>query len=193
MKRKALGRVAALAAALGMAAPPQLFAAELLLPVTPAQQSAATVADVALGVDGSLAGQAMTLQGQPLVNQTVLMSNGQRQMTATTDAKGQFRFTGLRGGAYTVTTSRQTLTCRAWKAGTEPPNATRGLMIVQGTDTALGQCCGSEVGCGTPVTSGIAAGARDALRNPLVIGGIIAAAIAIPVAIHNSGDDDTAS
>jgi hypothetical protein len=145
-----------------------------------------------------------------LAGETVVISDGRQHLSTTTDAKGQFTFTGLRGGAYTVYTSQQTHTCRAWKDGTAPPSATRGLMIVHGNETVLGQnrwertmgrgtnCgaqvdCGDQVGCGTPVMGGAFAGARDALRNPLVIGGIVAAAVAIPVAIHNSNDDDPAS
>jgi hypothetical protein len=204
------GRVLALAAAAVMAAPSQLCAADVHLPVGARQTPATAVADIALGMDGLLTGQAMSMQGQPLAGETVVISDGRQHLSTTTDAKGQFTFTGLRGGAYTVYTSQQTHTCRAWKDGTAPPSATRGLMIVHGNETVLGQnrwertmgrgtnCgaqvdCGDQVGCGTPVMGGAFAGARDALRNPLVIGGIVAAAVAIPVAIHNSNDDDPAS
>jgi hypothetical protein len=193
MKPLACGRIAAFAAAAAMTAPPHLFSAEVLGLPAAVEAPAMRVADVALGGDGSLSGQAMSLQGQPLANLPVVITDGRQQAATTTDAKGQFRFAGLRGGAYSVHTGQQIHACRAWKAGTAPPSATRGLMVVQGHETALGQFCGSPVECGTPVTGGVFAGARDALRNPLVIGGIIAAAIAIPVAVHNSDDDDTAS
>jgi hypothetical protein len=193
MKRLACGRIAALAAAAAMTAPHNVRAADFGLPTAALEAPAMRVADVALGADGSLNGQVMTLQGQPLANQPVVITSTRQQAATTTDAKGQFRFAGLRGGAYAVHIGQQTHMCRAWKAGTAPPSATRGLMVVQGHETALGQFCGTPVECGTPVTGGVFAGAREALRNPLVIGGIVAAAIAIPVAVNNSDDDDTAS
>ena len=63
-------------------------------------------------------------------------------------------------------------------------------MIVEGQQTILGQYCGSPVvGCGSPVSAGMA-GCKELLSNPLVIGGLIAAAIAIPIAVHNADDDD---
>ena len=68
-------------------------------------------------------------------------------------------------------------------------------MVFQGDPTVLGQNCGAPV-CGTPVCGSPVYGPggriRNALANPLVVGGIAAAAIAIPVAIHNA-DDDPAS
>jgi hypothetical protein len=168
------------------------------------------VADVALGMDGLLTGQAINVQGKPLAAETVVISDGRQRLSTTTDAKGQFKFSGLRGGPYTIYTSQQSYSCRAWKEGAAPPSATRGLLIVHGNETVLGQnrwergmgrrtnyaervYCGDEIGCGTPVTGGAFAGVREALQNPLVVGGIVAAAVAIPVAIHNADDDDPAS
>ena len=207
MRRYTCGRLLALAAAAAMIAQPQCLAAEAQSPLAVTPSQATPVADVALGMDGLLTGQAVSVQGKPLAAETVVISDGRQHLSTMTDAKGQFKFTGLRGGAYMIYTSQQSYTCRAWKEGTAPPSATRGVMIVHGNETVLGQnrwersmgrqanCgeqvyCGDQIGCGTPVTGGAFGGAREALRNPLVIGGIVAAAVAIPVAIHNSNDDD---
>jgi hypothetical protein len=148
------------------------------------------VADVALDAHGALEGQAVSLQGSPLAGAAVVLDDGRQQWSTTTNADGQFRFEGVGGGQYRVQAGGQMRFCRAWKAGTAPPAATRGLMIVEGEQTMLGQYCGSPVvGCGSPVAAGMA-GAKELLSNPVVIGGLIAAAIAIPIAVHNADDDD---
>jgi hypothetical protein len=197
MKRFASGRVAAFLAIGVLLAPQQAIATEWeASEVAPAPRPVQAV-DVALSADGRLTGQAMSLQGQPLAGQSIVISNGRTVASTTTNSKGEFQFAGVRGGAYSVYTGEQTQTCRVWTAAAAPPSATRGLMIVQGDEAVLGQnrgavYCGTPVHCGTPV-GGPMTGMREALRNPLVIGGIVAAAIAIPVAIHNSNDDDPAS
>jgi hypothetical protein len=190
-----IGRVASLTAAVAMAASPGLraAAAENAAPATTALTSAAQafrIADVTLDDQGALTGQAVSLQGAPLAGAQAALDDGRQQWSTTTDAEGNFRFNGVRGGNYRVQVGGQTQFCRAWKAGTAPPAANRGLMIVAGQQTILGQYCGSPVaGCGSPVAAGMA-GAKELLSNPLVIGGLIAAAIAIPIAVHNADDDD---
>lgn len=143
--------------------------------------------DVALDADRGLRGQVVDVQGLPVANLPVTMSNAAGQWQAVTDAEGNYRVPDLRGGAYLVRVGDQLKQMRAWSPGTAPPAANRGLMMVHGNQLIRGQAfCGSPVGCGTGVGGG---GIKDVLSHPLVIGGIIAAAIAIPVAIHNSDDD----
>jgi hypothetical protein len=170
----------------------QAAAAENASPATTALTTTAQafrIADVALDERCGLTGQAVSLQGAPLAGAQVALDDGRRQWLTTTDAEGNFRFNELRGGNYRLQVGEQTQFCRAWKAGTAPPAANRGLMIVEGQQTVLGQYCGSPVNCGSPVAGGMGR-CKDLLSNPLVIGGLIAAAIAIPVAIHNADDDD---
>jgi hypothetical protein len=215
------GRAAAVVGTLGTLAAPRLAVAEtpVVPPVTtpavaplylatsaaPTATATATdtvtasfqVTDVALDAEGMLNGQALSPQGQPLANQVVVLDDGVAQRSVTAGADGRFRFDGVRGGAYRVSVANQTQFCRAWRYGTAPPAATGGLMVVQGGPTVLGQYCGSPVGCGTPVSGGFFGGGggggfRNAMRNPLVVGGVVAAAIAVPVAIANSDDDDDA-
>jgi hypothetical protein len=186
------GRLAAWTATAAMIVSPGLAGAAepaALGPPLAATSPAYCVADVALDVDGSLRGQAVTLQGQPIAGAQVLLDDGVEQVAATTDAGGQFQFDAVRGGAYRLQVGAQTQFCRAWKYGTAPPAATRGVMVVQGDQAILGQNCGGAVGCGSPVRAGLG-GCGKLLSNPLVVGGVIAAAIAIPVALANSDDDD---
>ena len=188
------GRAAALTASVALATPVPALAVEQVRPIAQTGVDAASasaptaklVTDVALDDAGALNGQAVNLQGQPLAGATVVLDDGRKQISTTADAQGQFRFADLRGGAYRVQAGQQMKMCRAWKAGTAPPAANRGLMIVDGEQTVLGQYCATPVGGG-------GSRLRELMYNPLVIGGVIAAAIAIPVALHNSDDDDPAS
>lgn len=198
------GRWAAGLATIAMIVSPRVLFAQAPLTSTPADVTSAAnstastvtaafnVTDIALDARNGLNGQALTPQGTPLAGETVVLDDGASQITTATDAAGRFRIDNLRGGAYRVQVAGQTQFCRAWRAGTAPPAANDGLMVVPGAPTVLGQYCGSPVGCGTPVGAGFA-GFREAMRNPLVVGGVIAAAIAIPVALHNSNDDEPAS
>jgi hypothetical protein len=160
--------------------------------MTPAPpDSAFRIADVELAADGTLHGQAVNAQGHALPGKYVSLDDGRRTTMTSTDAGGNFQFSGLQGGAYRVQVAGQTQFVRAWKHGTAPPSANTALMVVEGNQTILGQYCGTPVGCSTPVGGGCVR-LREALRNPVVMGGIVAAAIAIPVAIHNSNNDDPA-
>lgn len=89
-----------------------------------------------------------------------------------TDSQGQFRFAELRGGRYRVATADSVVACRAWTAGLAPPNARQSLLVVTNVYSTRGQQPINEVFC----------------FNPFLMGTIVAAAIAIPIAVHDSGD-----
>lgn len=161
MRTATLGRTAAFTATLGMIFTPAIVFAEQqpiarVLPSATSTQPAATaaatvtaafsVSDVALDSDGALRGQAVTAQGQPLANQSIVLDDGVTQTTVATDAQGQFQFDRVRGGAYRVQVADQPQFFRAWTDCTAPPSASRGLMVVEGGPTILGQYCASPVG-----------------------------------------------
>lgn len=187
-----VGRFATWTAAAMMIAGPAVAQAPQQTTPRVAEKSppAMQTVDVALDRQRGFTGQVVDVAGKPAAQKTVTLLNGKRQLQATTDAQGEFRIADVRGGAYLVRVGNQWKQVRAWAPGTAPPGANDGLMMVHGDQVVRGQAyCGSPVGCGSPVSAGFA-GMREALSHPLVIGGIIAAAIAIPVAIHNSDDDD---
>jgi hypothetical protein len=62
--------------------------------------------------------------------------------------------------------------CRCWAAGTAPPAAQGEVLLVPIGLVERGQRPIGEI-----------------LANPILIGLIIAAAIALPIAVHNSKDD----
>ena len=154
----------------GMLAPP-LLASE---PNSQTQKREAEL-DVALDANGVLTGEIRNQQGRPQANaDIVLWQTGELLQRRRTDHLGRFQFPGLRGGLYRVATSNATVACRAWTSRAAPPKSRTSLLIVANQVSARGQTPINEVFC----------------ANPFLMGTVIAAAIAIPIAIHNSGDDE---
>ncbi len=137
---------------------------------------AATASDVALSPDGTLRGQLLSPQGRGLPGVHVAVSTGARDLGSTvTNTEGRFELRGLKGGVLTLTAGQSRTTVRAWTAKAAPPAAKGDVLLVAGQSQALGQWSGF----------------KKVITNPWVIAGIVAAAVAIPVAIHNSNDDDS--
>jgi hypothetical protein len=89
-----------------------------------------------------------------------------------TSEDGRFLFAGLSGGTYVVALRSQSTACRCWAPHTAPPAAGQQLLLIDQGDLARGQRPFGEM-----------------ITNPFVIGGLIVAALAIPIAIHNSDKD----
>jgi len=160
---------------------PQSLLAE---PLVNSDPNLPRVADVALQNNGVLHGQVLDRQGKQLPITKVQLINGQDVWTTYTDQEGHFRVEGLVGSTYQVLVGGQMQVVRVWAAGTAPPSAASGLLFIQDNSVVLGQHCGSPV-CGSAVCA-----AKHPLSNPFILGGLVATAIAVPVAIHNSDDDD---
>ena len=165
--------VAVSLACLGLMIPRPALATE------PAPQTNNKVADVALANGGVLHGQVVNAQGAPVAKVEVrAATQGNFVGTAMTDDQGQFAIADLRGGVYHVGTVQNGYAFRIWDANTAPPVAQPAALIVTGEETVRGgwgkNCCGWCWQC---------------LTNPWVMGAIVAAAIAIPLAL----DDDDAS
>ncbi len=173
-RKRSWGSGLAWLAVLAMLAPTGLLsAAERPLPV------AATASDVALSPEGTLRGQVMSPQGHGLPGVHVTVSSGTRDLGSTvTAADGRFEIRGLKGGVLTLTAETTRMTLRAWTATAAPPAARSNVLLVAGQSQTLGQSW---------------RGFKKVATNPWVIAGVVAAAVAIPVAIHNSNDDDPAS
>lgn len=174
MKRMGLWKAGAVSlACLGMLIPtPLLHSALAASGNEPGDPAAAVPADVALADGGRLLGQAVDATGRPLSETSVAVTQADREVAATqADAQGRFAVTGLRGGIYRVTAGQAEGVYRLWAPGTAPPSAQPAALVVAGDgQQVLGQsgplgywlCC-----------------------NPWIVAGLVAAAIAIPVAIHN--------
>ncbi|MCS7237278.1 MAG: carboxypeptidase-like regulatory domain-containing protein [Thermoguttaceae bacterium] len=134
--------------------------------------------DVALTKDGILLGQVVDAQGVPQREVPVtLMHNGRVVGNAKTNEQGYFAFKGLKGGVYQVAAANGVASYRVWQPNLAPPGAGQGALVVANQDLTRGQiggCLGMF------------------LSRPLVVAGVVAAAIAIPVAIAVSEEEEEA-
>jgi hypothetical protein len=140
------------------------------------------VSDVALAEGGLLIGRVLDEHMRPLAAADVAISaSGRTVATTTTDNRGAFAVAGLRGGFHQIITAHAVQNCRFWPVGTEPPRATQGVRIVDAA-VVRGQWCPP------PMANRFIRNAKVWATNPFVVGGVVAAAIAIPVALNN--DDE---
>jgi hypothetical protein len=162
------------AAALGLCFPQGLLAAGVAGPRAPA------MIDVALTDGGVLVGQVVDPQGAALRKAPVSLFQRDREIARTlTDHQGYFAVRGLRGGVYQIAAAQGHGIFRVWTPGTAPPSCQQGALLIAGDPTFRGQCSGP---CGGP-----SAGPMGYwLSSPCVVGAIIGAAVAVPMAIHNS-------
>ncbi len=141
----------------------------------PSPNGAPVAVDVALGKGGVLVGQVVDVQGAAISEAPVSLRLRDKELVAAkTSPDGYFAFKGLRGGVYQITTTEGHGVYRAWAAGTAPPAAERGALLVSGADVVRGQ--GPK-----PM--------KVFLANPLLIGAAVATAVAVPVAVHNARQD----
>jgi len=158
-------RVLVCLALVGVCLPQMAFAS------SPQTDTLAT--DVQLREGNIFDGQVITPENVAVANTEVtLLSAGHRIAQAKTDANGYFAFSGVRTGLYQVTAAKGQGTYRLWNGRTAPPKVQQGALVYAGQETVRGQ-------------NGFR-GVRNFLANPIVIAGIVATAIAVPVAIHNS-------
>jgi len=158
-------RLAVSLAAAGLCVP------QMALAATPLNHQPPVIADVRLNEGGVLIGQVVTPHGVAVPDTDVLLGSGDQAVnTVKSDQNGHFTFAGLSNGVYQVSTAGGQQVYRLWTAETAPPAAQPHAMLV--ADTVRGQ-----QGMRT---------FRNLMANPWVVAAIIATAVAIPVAIHNS-------
>ena len=156
---------------------------------------APSVPDVALDAGGTLHGRVVDVQGNPLGGTAVAIRHLDRELARTiSDESGRFRLTGLRGGVYGIVAGQSGTVFRLWIPNTAPPSAQPAALVVVGGEQTLAQGGCGPWGCDP---SRPARQTCDRLKcwlaNPLVIAGIIATAVAIPVALHNARDHEPRS
>lgn len=175
MKLKHFQALAAAVACVGMVLPQAASAGE-----QPVPQSN----DVALRPGGLVVGRVIDREGVAQQGATVSIRQDQREVVrTTTDKNGVFAAQGLRGGQYQILTEQGQGLYRFWAPDTAPPAAQEAAVVVTSPDVVRGQY-GNQFGYGY--------GWLDWMRaHPYLTAGIIASAIAIPVALaadhdHNS-------
>lgn len=128
--------------------------------------------DVTLDRAGCLHGSVVDAQGVPVAGaEVVLRQLGREVGRACTDPGGRFLAGPVRGGMYQLSVGEHGRLVRAWAANTAPPASKRAALLVAGSDVVRGQM---------PLEEFFASDA-------VIIGGMVAAMIAIPIAVHNSG------
>jgi len=144
---------------------------QMALAATPQNSQAKVITDVRLYDGNVLYGQVVTAENIPVVGtEVVLTSNGQKLVGTKTDKTGYFAFSGLHSGMYQLVTANTHRAYRVWSGKVAPPSAQAGaLVVVGGTVRGQGRL-------------------RNLFANPWVVGAIVATAVAVPVAIHNSRD-----
>jgi hypothetical protein len=142
-------------------------------PFLAAAESRGPVAtDVALREGSVLVGQVVSAQGTGMAGIPVsLRREGKNVLTTKTGKEGYFAVKGLRGGVYQLVADDGHGVYRLWTPGTAPPAAREGAVLVVGNDVLRGQNPGPW---------------KAFLTNPLIIAAVVATAVAVPVAIHNS-------
>lgn len=143
--------------------------------------------DVALDPAGVLCARILDIASIPLAKHAVeVVKNGQVIANAETDAQGRLAIPGLKGGVYQLRTAKTTCVFRVWTKEAAPPSA---VSLVAMTEVGLivrgqGACdCGECTSCTAPAAVGFAP------AEPVMIAALLAAAIAVPIAVHNSGGD----
>jgi hypothetical protein len=182
-----LQRISVAIACLGLLLPGQLFAAAPVDSARPTTQ----LSDISLHEGGVFAGQIVGENGNPLAAVPVsLKYQGSEIAHVTTDANGAFAVRGVRTGVYTVHASDAVGCYRAWNGATAPPSAKPGALLVSHKEIVRGQGCdcgattASDCTCGNTLGCG---GLPGFLTNPIVIGAVVATAIAVPLAISENG------
>jgi hypothetical protein len=154
-----------------------LACAAWLLPTTRAQAvepaPGTVIWDIRLDEHGALQGRLVDLTGQAVAGEPVELQQARRPVArATSDAAGRFTFPQIPAGVYQICFDSHAVTCRVWSAAAAPPAARHELVILAAPLAVRGQQPFHAV-----------------FRNPLFVGLVIAAAIAIPIAIHSAKDD----
>lgn len=182
--RPIFGQLATALACSGLLAPRGAIAANPAPPpntasaANPAAKALASnesaVVDVALGVNGTLIGSVVDAAGQPRAGLKLrVMRQAETVAESTSDRNGNFRINGLSGGVHEIAAADCASVYRLWADKTAPPGAAQRALLVADPTIIRGQ---------RPLESLLCV-------DPLLVGAIVATAIAVPVIVHNTRHD----
>jgi len=144
-----------------------------------AEPAAPAILDVALSDGGMLHGRVVSVQGTGVAGAPVFVRAQNRDVaTATTAADGTFAVQGLKGGVYQVATVQGHGIYRLWSAGTAPPAAQNGAVVYTQSTVVDSNVVHYTQDCGGD------GALKMLLSNPVVIAGLVATAIALPIALN---------
>jgi hypothetical protein len=140
--------------------------------------------DVALRSGGLLVGQVIDQQGAVKAGTVVSVKYADQEVVrTTTDANGVFAAQGLRGGQYQLVTDDGISVCRLWAPNTAPPSARPAALVVSGTNVVRGQWGGGSMHQWIDWVK----------AHPYITAGVVATAIAIPLAFADDDDEPAGS
>ena len=130
-----------------------------------------TNVDIALTRDNLLNGRLVDETGKPVDGMRVsIYSQGHMTAATVSDQAGAFSLVTIRGGVYELHVGDQFQIVRLWRHDTAPPSAESTILFRVGQETVRGQRPIESLFC----------------FQPWFLGVLIAAAIAIPIAVHDS-------
>ena len=139
----------------------------------PADRPLAQVLDVALDAEQMLHGQVVNPSAVAVQQgQALLLRDGVTIGLVQADLEGRFAIRLTQGGLYQMATDHEVVSFRAWTAGAAPPRAQRAIVLTAGD-----------------VTRGQQGQIPFVRHSPWVIVGVVAAAVAIPIVLHNHRND----
>ena len=173
MDNKTRGKVArtlAFTAWIGMVLPATTTTAD-------EQQKSFPVVDISLTEHGSFRGSVVNADGQRLDGVSLqLRSMRDSKTSSVVTNKGEFSFQKIAGGSYQLSTPHSNYFCRIWTKQAAPPAAVDKLLVVSDDRLARAQ---------RPMS-------QFFMADPFWISVAVAAAVVIPIAVHNSGGDRVA-
>lgn len=150
------------------------------LGIQPATDDQSSIRDIALRSGGLLTGQVLDAKLRPSAGaQVTIRGTDATVATTQSDTNGTFAVTGLRGGIHQIVTPTGNVLCRFWAPGTAPPCAVDQIAMIDDQTVVRGQA-------GPQFRQGFHDDVKAIAKHPLLLGGLIAAAIAIPAALRNA-------
>jgi hypothetical protein len=126
--------------------------------------------DVQLQDGKVLQGQIVDGQGKPQADADVaVLQDGKVLARTKTNKEGYFAVRDLKTGIYQVASDNGLGNFRVWNADVAPPQAQQGALVVADGSVVRGNLL-------------------DVITNPLVVAGVIATAIAVPIAVSSSNN-----
>lgn len=127
------------------------------------------MADVTLSDGGVLLGQVVDQQGKGLAKLPLTLRDQSKILgTAETNEQGYFAFRSVTSGVYQIVSTQGYGAYRVWTPQAAPPSSQKGALLVAGNGAVRGNLGNS---CLAFIT------------NPWFVLGVVATAIAVPVAI----------
>lgn len=143
-----------------------------------------TAIDVVLTNDGLLAGQLVDPAGNAIEGAAIwLHTPSAPPVKAMTNGRGQFAYRGVPGGVVVVQAGAEAKLTRVWARHTAPPKVQSGVLMVAKRDVLRGQIGPN------PGANALVGRSKRFFANPIALAATIGAAVAIPVAIHNSDSE----